>query len=563
MSSIRRTRSAWLAALATLAAGFADAGLRAQEETARESVDSAGSQANDDSWRPELSSDGLVVAFDSPATNLVAGDTNGQTDCFVRDRVTGIVELVSVDSSGTQGDAMSEEPRLSADGRYVVFTSFATNLVAGDTNGHYDAFVHDRVTGVTERVSVDSSGVEGDGDSAADSISSDGNLVLFQSLATQLVAGDTNGAEDLFVRDRAAGTTTRVSLDSNGAEAHSSSWAGRMTPDGRSIAFTSSAANLVKYDSNGVTDVFHRDLSTGVTTRVSVDSSGKEGNSYSFMEGMSSDGRWIVFSSTATNLVAGDTNGHYDVFLHDRSNGVTERVSIGPYGAQGDWDSSDGAVSDDGSLVAFSSGSTKFVAGDTNNACDVFLRDRNVGRTRLVSVASDGTQGDDISDAPALSADGSVVAFESVATTLVQGDTNAVPDIFSHELCLSPATWSNYGSGWPGTNGVPAFTCSKPPQFGAFVIVQADNSSGVATTGMLFLGFQRANITTTKGGDLLVVPALVAPVAIPTTAFKAWGTIPDNDAFCGVVCDLQVLELDPGASQGVSFTAGLELVIGR
>jgi Tol biopolymer transport system component len=412
-------------------------------------------------------------------------------------------------------------------------------------------------------VSVDSSGVEGDGDSAADAISSDGNLVLLQSLATQLVAGDANGAEDLFVRDRAAGTTIRVSLDSNGVEPNGSSWNGRMTPDGRSIAFTSIATNLVNHDVNGVTDVFHRDLVTGTTTRVSVDSSGNAGNDFSFMEGMSSDGRWIVFKSHATNLVAGDTNGHYDVFLRDRSNGVTERVSIGPYGAQGDWDSYDGAVSDDGSLVAFSSGSTKFVAGDKNNTVDVFIRDRNAGRTRLVSVASDGTQGDDTSDEPALSSDGSVVAFMSFATTLVQGDTNGVPDVFSHELCVSPATWNNYGSGWPGTYGVPAFTSSTSPHFGADLFVQADNSSGVATTGMLFLGFQRANVTTNKGGDLLVVPALVAPVAIPTTGFKVYGTIPDDDNYCGVVCDLQILELDPGASRGVSFTPGLELVIGR
>jgi len=560
MNPTRRMRSA---CLATLAAGFANAELRAQGETTRESVDSAGNPANDDSWRPELSSDGLVVAFDSPATNLVAGDTNGWTDCFVRDRVTGIVELVSVDSSGFQGDATSQSPRLSADGRFVVFTSFATNLVAGDTNGRTDAFVHDRLTGVTERVSVDSAGVEGDGDSTADAISSDGNLVLFQSLATQLVAGDANGAEDLFLRDRAAGTTVRVSLDSNGVEAKGSSYAARMTPDGRSIAFTSFAPNLVKHDFNGVSDVFHRDLATGTTTRVSVDSSGNEANGSSLMEGMSSDGRWIVFMSHASNLVAGDTNGLYDVFLRDRSNGVTERVSIGAFGAEGDWDSFDGAVSDDGSLVAFSSGSTKFVAGDKNNTVDVFVRDRDAGRTRLVSVASDGTQGDDISDDPAISADGSIISFESLATSLVSGDTNGVQDVFSHELCLSPATWNNYGSGWPGTNGVPAFTSSKPPEFGAFVIVRADNSSGVATAGMLFLGFQRANITTNKGGDLLVVPAFVAPAAIPTTGFGLAGWIPDDDNLCGVVCDLQVLELDPGASKGVSFTPGLELVIGR
>jgi len=181
--------------------------------TTRVSVDSSGIQGNDHSTNPALSSDGRYVAFRSDATNLVAGDTNGYYDVFVHDRQTGITTRVSVGSSGIQGNDSSFPPAISADGRYVAFRSDATNLVAGDTNGDYDVFVHDRQTGITTRVSVDSSGTESNSYSDDPALSSDGRYVAFKSWATNLVAGDTNERSDIFIRD-----TLFIDIKANGSD---------------------------------------------------------------------------------------------------------------------------------------------------------------------------------------------------------------------------------------------------------------------------------------------------------------------------------------------------------
>src|SRR5439155_932379 len=194
------------------------------QATTRVSVDSSGAEGNDESYGSSISADGQIVAFESMASNLVAGDTNSYADVFVHDRSTGLTERVSVDSSGAEGNSGSYDPSISADGQIVVFQSYASNLVAGDTNGVFDIFVHDRSTGLTERVSVDSSGAEGNGYSADSSISADGQIVAFESMAKNLVAGDTNATYDVFVHDRSTGRTERVSVDSSGAEANDISW---------------------------------------------------------------------------------------------------------------------------------------------------------------------------------------------------------------------------------------------------------------------------------------------------------------------------------------------------
>src|SRR5947199_301364 len=186
------------------------------QTTVRVSVASDGTEGNDVSLGSALSADGRFVAFDSAATDLVAGDTNGVADVFVHDRQTGTTERVSVDSAGNQAKDARRGVALSADGRFVAFTSAATNLVAGDTNGPTDVFVHDRQRGTTERVSVDSAGTQANGASTGVALSADGRFVAFTSAAPDLVAGDTNGAADIFVHDRQTGTTERVSMDSAG-----------------------------------------------------------------------------------------------------------------------------------------------------------------------------------------------------------------------------------------------------------------------------------------------------------------------------------------------------------
>jgi Tol biopolymer transport system component len=306
----------------------------------------------------------------------VAGDTKGSWQVFVRDYTTGATTRVSVAVAGGRGNSNSLEPSISADGRFVAFSSRASNLVAGDTNRSEDIFVRDRTTGATTRVSVDGAGNQVNGDSERPSISADGRLVAFASEADNLVAGDTNGLEDVFVRDRATGAITRVSVDGAGNQANSGSHYPSISADGRFVAFHSAADNLVAGDTNGLEDVFVRDRTTGATTQVSVAGAGNQGNSDSFVPSISADGRFVAFGSTADNLVAGDTNGYADVFIHDRQTGATTRVSVDNAGNQGNSHSFGPSISADGRFVAFYSLAHNLVAGDTNLREDVLVRDR-------------------------------------------------------------------------------------------------------------------------------------------------------------------------------------------
>ena len=382
----------------------------ARGTTERVSVSSGGAQGNDGTYGGSaISADGRYVTFRSDATNLVPGDTNEATDIFVRDRQTGTTRRVSVSSGGAQGNAGSFIPALSADGRFVAFKSFATNLVPGDTNGMEDTFVHDRQTGTTRRVSVGAGGVQGNGHSLNPAISADGRYVAFESDATNLVPGDTNEATDVFVRDRQTGTTRRVSVSSGGVQGNNTSFSQALSADGRFVAFRSDATNLVPGDTNGMGDVFVRDRQTGTTRRVSVSSGGAQGNNPSFSQAISAGGRFVVFGSDATNLVPGDTNHAEDVFVHDRRTGTTRRVSAGAGGVQGNGENSPSGISAGGRFVVFWSLATNLVPGDTNNVRDIFVRDRQTGTTRRVSVSSGGAQGNEYSDYPAISADGRLV----------------------------------------------------------------------------------------------------------------------------------------------------------
>jgi Tol biopolymer transport system component len=231
-----------------------------QGMTERMSVGPNGVEGNAWSGYPVLSANGQSVAFRSDASNLVPGDTNGRQDVFVRDRRTGTTERVSLGPNGRQGNADSLRAALSANGRFVAFVSYASNLVPGDTNGTYDVFVHDRRTGTTERVSLGPNGRQGNGNSDNPSLSSDGQFVAFYSYASNLVPGDTNGERDVFVRDRQTGTTERVNLGPNGVQGNDFSGSYGAIPalsaNGRFVAFDSSANNLVQDDTNGQADVF-------------------------------------------------------------------------------------------------------------------------------------------------------------------------------------------------------------------------------------------------------------------------------------------------------------------
>jgi Tol biopolymer transport system component len=258
----------------------------------------------------------------------------------------------------------------------VAFRSFADNLVSGDGNGMWDVFVRDRQSGTTERVSVDSAGLQGDNHSGKGVISADGRYVAFHSSASSLVAGDSNGVNDVFVRDRQLGLTERVSVGSGAVQGNDHSRNAYISGDGRYVAHASSASNLVSGDSNGLPDIFVYDRQTGLTERVSVDSGGTQGNGDSRAPSLSTDGQVVAFHAFATNLVSGDGNGLGDVFVHDRSTNVTERLSVSSGGAEGTGHSYRTMISGDAGTVAFMSEAGNLVSGDTNGVVDVFVRTR-------------------------------------------------------------------------------------------------------------------------------------------------------------------------------------------
>ncbi len=450
-----------LAGLVVVPASAAPAAPAPTGATTRVSVATGGIQASGHSAQGAISANGRYVAFESGAINLVAGDTNGVGDVFVRDRVTGATSRVSVATGGIQaagGLGGSSAPAITADGRYVAFYSFAGNLVAGDTNGVGDVFVHDRLTGATTRVNVATDGTQADtdsgtsGDDETPSISADGRYVAFHSGARTLVAGETNGGGNVFVHDRVTGVTTRLSVSAAGTQANGDSFQPAISADGRSVAFYSAASNLVAGDTNGTQDVFVRDRVSGATTRVSVATGGSQAKGDSGRVAISADGRYVAFFSDASNVVAGDTNSKVDAFVRDRVAGTTTRVSIATSGAQAN-DHVQAvlppSISADGRYVAFGSWARNLVAGDTNGMQDVFVRDRVNGATARVSVATSGGQGRSDSFVDSMSADGRHVAFTSAATGLVGGDTNGKVDVFVRDRFAPATRFGDFdGDGW-------------------------------------------------------------------------------------------------------------------
>ena len=387
-------------------------------------------RGNGPSQYAQISASGRFVVYTSTASNLVDGDTNWVSDVFVHDRETGETIRASVDDAGNQGNSLSQFPRISAGGRIVAFESLASNLVDGDTNGALDVFVHDRKSSKTTRVSLGSGGDQGNRANGVPCLSSDGRVVAFESLASNLVDGDTNESTDVFVHDRQTGETNRVSVDSRGRQANGSSAGSSLDGSGRYVAFESLATDLVPGDTNRVSDVFVRDRQTGETTRISVDSRGRQADAGSSAPGLSADGRFVGFGSYGPNLVDGDTNQEIDVFVHDRQTGETTRVSVDSRGRQANGSSGIAALSADGRWVTFHSFASNLVDGDTNGTLDVFVHDRMTGATTRASLTENGGETNGPSRDPTISSDARFVAFESQASNLVSRDDNRIVDVF-------------------------------------------------------------------------------------------------------------------------------------
>lgn len=444
-----------------------------------------------------MSADGRYVAFRSSSSDLVPGDTNATSDIFVRDRLNGTTERLSLSSAKAQANGVSGifGISISADGRFVAFESRANNLVPGDTNLNSDVFVRDRSDGTTERVSVGVGGVQGNSESSYPSISADGSCVAFMSRATNLVPGDNNGVYDVYLRDRLNGTTERISVGIGGADANSESSYTSISADARYVAFASGATNLVPGDTNGFIDIFVRDRLSGTTERVSITTLGAQPNFDSRPPAISADGRCVAFQSRATNIVPGDTNATADVFLRDRQSGTTELVSVTAGGVPGNFSSGLPHISGDGRYVSFDSLASNLVPGDTNGFIDVFVRDRLSGVTERVNLATGGAQTIyQNSGHSSISTDGRYVAFKSYSRDLVPGDSNGEGDVFLHDR--DAAGFTSVCD--PGLGGVIACPCSNPPSGPGR---GCDNSSAtggalLSASGIAYLSMDSLVLTT-------------------------------------------------------------------
>jgi hypothetical protein len=385
-----------------------------------------------------LSQTGRYVVFLSNASNLVSGDTNMSTDVFVRDRQTATVSRVNLTSAGAESPSgcSAGYASISLDGRYVAMSCSSNDLVAGDTNGAYDVFLRDRTLGTTARVSLSEAGTELTGFSITPTVSSDGRYVAFVSNASNAVAGDTNGIQDVFVRDTVSNTTTRATITSTGTQVTGGGTISGLviSANGRYVAFAH-IASLDAADTNAVADIYVRDLTMATTTRVSVATGGGQATGGgSTFPSISPDGRYVSFQSTATNLVIGDTNAASDIFLRDTMGATTTRVSISNTGVEGTGASTMSSVSDDGRYVAFVSLAANLIATDTDGFLDLFVRDNTNSTTKLISRTLLGALPNAAvlsSYAIGIAGNGSVAAFTSNATNLISNDLNVGSDVFA------------------------------------------------------------------------------------------------------------------------------------
>lgn len=405
----------------------------------RLSTSSAGIQANGVNYVSRMSADGKFVTWEGTSTTLANG-LNGGWHVFVKNIQTGELKVVDTAANGALTNSTSYYPDISADGRYIAFHSGASNLVTGANN--WNIFVKDMQTGEVKLASATNSGVQGNGLDEDAGISDNGQFVVFHSTSSNLVSNDTNSVADIFVKNMQTGEMIRVSTAANGTQANGNSdYGATISGNGRYVAFVSTATNLVDSDTNGIADIFVKNLQTQAITRVSTSSAGGQANATSGGASLSADGRYVAFTSDASNLVAGDTNGIADVFIKDMQTGQITRVSTAADSSQAvspnSYGSGGAVLSADGTKVAFTSYANNLVTGDTNNDADVFVKDLNTGVIIRVNTNADGLQsvnGAQTAGYVTLSADGARVAFQSGATNLVTGDTNGAADIFFRDI---------------------------------------------------------------------------------------------------------------------------------
>lgn len=478
------------------------AGLAAGNTTELVSRSESGDPGNAPSSAPRVSADGRWTVFVSAASNLVPNDTNGVADVFVADRLAGTLRRVSVDANGAQLVRASSHPAISGDGRFVAFDCAQDGIVPFDSNGNDDVYVHELATGVIELASIAHFGGASNGDAVRASLSFDGSIVVFESQGTDLRVAGSNGAVQVWLRDRALGATQLVSVDASGQPSTTSRF-GCVSADGTSVVFGSADGALVAGDTNRAIDVFVRDLVAGATERVSVSSTLVQGDGACQLDAsISATGRFVAFASSSTNLVAGDTNGATDVFLRDRALGTIARVSVAGASTPANGVSFAPVVSADGAFVLFTSTATNLLGGDTTSDSDVYLRDVANATLELVSRTPAGLAGDGPSGVASMSSDARAVAFQSAASNLAGVDDNGVIDVYGVDrgggsfpsFCVGDGLLCPCGNDGGGTGG-----CAH--SFG---------------TGGLLRGFGTASVT----ADSLVLYATSLPPSTTVLFFQ-------------------------------------------
>ena len=408
----------------------------------RVSTSSTGAQANGDSFlaasTSAFSADGTKVYFFSTASNLVSGDTNGQLDIFAKDLTTGVVTRLSTNSSGGEINGSNAPFEVSADGTKLVFTSTATNLVAGDTNGTFDVFVKDLTTGAVTRVSTASDGTQADSYSTFGHFSPDGNEVIFRSNAGNLVAGGVKGYDEVYVKNLTTGAISLVSERAPGT--FTTGTDGAFSPDGTKVVYTVLNSDQAHTESGDTGDIYVRDLSSNAATRISSAMGGADSNGYSYGAQYTADGSKIIFNSSASNLVAGDTNGAIDVFAYDVASGTITRLSTDAHGNQLSQGAVNFSLSPDGTEALFYTTTPGLVPADTTaNTQNAFVVNFTTGQTAQVDTTATGQQSNDLGYGVTFAPDGHSILLASLASNLVAGDTNGSVDLFIKPLTTDVA----------------------------------------------------------------------------------------------------------------------------
>ncbi|GHD90576.1 PD40 domain-containing protein [Streptomyces naganishii] len=404
-------------------------------ETVLISVGMGGEPADGPSERASISADGRLVVFTSHADNLVPGDRNGCTDVFLRDVARGRTVRVDRGYDGRESNGCTGiDPVISADGHYAVYSADSTDLVRGVRDGRSHIYRTDLRTGETALVSAAGDGTPGNGDSMRPTLSADGRYVAFATAADNLVTGGKpSGTWDTVVRDMVTGTVVRTSAASDGTPGNAASDGTQISADGRYVTFFSNATDLVEGDTNKKVDEFLHDTATGRTTRLSVTAAGVQSDQITIGGTLSDDNRYVVLNSHATNLTPDSPDTTQDhAYLQDLTTGALRLIDKGADGVPAPGGTFWASITGDGRHIPMSSSGPNLVDGDTNGVRDIFVADLPGGALRRVSVGSDGQQADAASYFPDADQHAQAVVFTSYATNLVPGDTNGQPDIFLH-----------------------------------------------------------------------------------------------------------------------------------